>query len=110
MTSKGTTTSIGAKRHFLTIQRAIETRGADGAVLKEWVAVKQVAGSIEPVTGGESFIAEGTSASVQYVIATRPTTGIEPSMRAVLGTRIFEILAVMNVEERNREMKLLCTE
>ena len=33
-----------------------------------------------------------------------------PKMRAILGSRVFQIDAVLNIGERNRELRIFCTE
>jgi len=40
----------------------------------------------------------------------RPNHGITPAMRVLYGTRILNILAIANVEERNRWLILFCEE
>ncbi len=36
--------------------------------------------------------------------------GFRPDMRVRHGGRVFDIIAVMDVEERHREIKLMCVE
>ena len=40
----------------------------------------------------------------------RYLSGIVPKMRVKVGSRIFDILSIINVDERNRELQLMCRE
>jgi head-tail adaptor len=47
--------------------------------------------------------AESTRADVAYRISLRYMSGITPKMQVNYGSRLFDILAAINVNERNRE-------
>ena len=46
----------------------------------------------------------------EFRIIIRYLSGIVPKMRVKYGSRIFDILSVINVSERNRELQLMCRE
>jgi len=66
--------------------------------------------SIEPISGREYFSAQTTQADVTHRINLRYVAGVKPKMRVKYGSRIFDILSVSNVDERNRELQLMCRE
>jgi SPP1 family predicted phage head-tail adaptor len=78
--------------------------------VKQWVDVKQFWGDVRPLTGRESYIAQGTAAEVQFSIPINYAEGIEPEMRVVAGARVFDITAVLPVDGRRKQLELLCTE
>ena len=101
---------IGKLRHRITIERVVETQDADGAVIETWSTYATIQASIEPISGREYFAAQSTQADVTHRIGIRYLSGIVPKMRVKYGSRIFDILSVINVNERNRELQLMCRE
>lgn len=105
----------GKLRHQVTIQSLTAgspTRKPDGTLDAAWTDAigNPVAASIDPVTGKESFLAGGHLAEVDHKIRIRYRAGITAKQRVLFGSRVFDILAVLNWEERNKELLLLCKE
>ena len=101
---------IGKLRHRITIDQVTEIQDTDGAVLESWSQYAVVQASIEPISGREYFAAQSTQADVTHRISLRYRSGITPKMRVNYASRIFDILSVINVGERNRELQLMCRE
>ena len=101
---------IGKLRHRITIQQVSETQDTDGSVIEVWSAYAVVQASLEPVSGREYLAAQSTQADVTHRINLRYLAGIVPKMRVNYDSRIFDILSVINVGERNRELQLMCRE
>jgi SPP1 family predicted phage head-tail adaptor len=100
----------GKLRHGIAIERVAETQDADGSVIEAWSTYATVHGSIEPISGREYFAAQSTQADVTHRIGIRYLSGIVPKMRVKYGSRIYDILSVINIDERNRELQLMCRE
>jgi SPP1 family predicted phage head-tail adaptor len=100
----------GLLRHRLTIEEATDVIGDRGGVSETWSTVAQVAASIAPIGGSERFISQQRFPDVSHEIAIRYRAGITPKMRLTFGARVFDILAVLNVDERNREMRIMARE
>ncbi len=101
---------IGKLRHSITIEQASETQAPDGSVIETWSTFANAQASIEPISGREYFAAQTTQADVTHRSYMRYIPGIVPKMRVKYGSRIFDILSVINVNERNRELQLMCRE
>ena len=101
---------IGKLRHRILIEQAAETREADGSVIDAWSTYATVQASIEPISAREYFAAQSTQADVTHRITLRYLAGVTPKMRVKHGSRLFDILSVINVKERNRELQLMCRE
>jgi SPP1 family predicted phage head-tail adaptor len=101
---------IGKLRHRITIEQAAENQEPDGSVIEMWSIYATAQASIEPVSGREYFVAQSTQADLNHRISLRYVPGITPKMRVNYGSRIFDILSVINVNERNRELQLMCRE
>lgn len=102
--------NIGKLRHRITIQQLTQTPDGAGGYTKSWVPFATVWASVEPISGKEYFEAQQTQSAVTHKIRIRYHTGITPVMRIDFKGRIFGIESVINWEERNRDMMLMCTE
>ena len=100
----------GALRHKIVIQEPTETQDSVGGPDATWSTFATVWASIEPLNGRELFAAQQINAEITARIRIRYLSGVIPKMRVSFGERIFEILSVINLEERNREMELMVKE
>lgn len=100
----------GKLRHRVTIQQATRTRGAGGGYTEKWGEVATVRAAVVPLTGTERIRAMQTEANLTHRIEMRYRAGLTSAMRAVYAGRTFEIRAVIDVEERRREIHLLAEE
>ena len=100
----------GRLRHRIAIERVTETRDTDGSVIETWSTYATVQASIDPISGREYFAAQSVQTDVTHRIVIRYLSGIVPKMRVKYGSRIFDILSVINVSERNGELQLMCRE
>ena len=96
----------GALRHQIWIKGPTITTDANAEVTTAWGTVTVCWAAIEPLRGRE-WIASGMENSeitakgwIRYV------SGIKPTMQVYYGTRTFEIVSVINPDERNRELEL----
>lgn len=94
----------------VTIQQLVTTSDGTGGTTSSWQTFATVWAAIEPLTGGEYFVAQQTTSKVNNKISLRYLDGVKPAMRVLYGTRIYNIEAVMDSEGRRRERQLLCTE
>ena len=101
---------VGPLRHRATIQSYAKTRDAYGAEVETWSDFADVWASIEPLIGREYMAAKQLTADVSHKIRIRYIEGLSPTMRVVFGTRTFEIVSIINVQERNKELVIMATE
>ena len=103
--------NIGALRHQLTIKAINTTEDSYGEVTEDPTTTEcTVWGSIEPLSGRELLLAQQIQATVTHRVRIRYHSGLDPSMQIVFGTRTFDILSIINLEERNRELEIMCRE
>jgi len=98
----------GRLRHPVVIQRL--TEGTLWGEEDSWEDYAAVWASVEPLKGAEYYAAQQVNAEVTGKVVMRYLSGVVPKMRVVFGTRTFEILSVINPDERNRELQLLVKE
>lgn len=100
----------GKLRHRVTIQTQTATQGTFGEPADTWTDVDTVWASVEPLSGREFLDARQMQADVTTRVTIRYLAGVIPSMRVKYGTRTLDILGVVNREERDRTMELMCRE
>ena len=104
----------GKQRHTITIQRPATTSDGLGGFEVTWQNVCTVRASVEPLQGREFFAARQmqTVSTVRFRLRWLKgfTDQISEEMRVLFDGRVFDIQAVINVRERNRELHLMCAE
>lgn len=92
------------------IQTVTETPGALGAT-ESWATTLKLRGRIADYSGYERAEAMAVRAKATNVVYfPRYRSGLTTKNRLVLGSRIFNILAIDNVGGANREMKMYVEE
>lgn len=110
----------GALRHRVTIQAKPVDAGTDdyGAPLDDWAAVYDgVPASILPLGGRELIAAQQVAAGVSTQIAIRYLPGITAKQRVLHPTtccgiaadETYDVIFPQDVEQRHRELHLLCS-
>jgi SPP1 family predicted phage head-tail adaptor len=102
----------GSLRHRITIRRLVDGQDDEfgSATLTPTVFADRVPASVEPLTGKELINADRTEAGVSHRVRIRYMPGIVPKMQVVFNERILNIVSVINKEERNIELELMCLE
>ena len=109
--------AAGQLRHRVTIQQLAAgspQQKASGEPDVTWTDVLSCWASVEPLRGRELFAAQEHHSEITTRILLRggSTTreGITAAMRVSFGGKLYNILAVLNKQERGIEIELLCGE
>lgn len=97
-------------QHRITIQKCVRVIGSDGIAEESWQHHATVWASIEPLRGREYLQSMTVNTEVSTRIRIRYQPDITSSMRVMYNARIYNILSVINLKERNRELELMCAE
>ncbi len=104
----------GKLRHQITIQTLTEgspNLKPSGEPDATWTnTLTGVSASIEPLRGRELFAAQEHHSDITIRVRIRYRAGIIAAQRVLYGSRVLNILAVLNREERNIELELMCSE
>ena len=100
----------GSLRNRITIQEKTVTRNTFGEEVIAWATHCQAWAKVEPLSGREFLESRQIQAEAMVRITLRYQAGIEPEMRVLDGSEIFNIQSVIHVEERGREIQLMCVE
>ena len=101
--------NVGKMRHRITFQKQSEKKDALGGYEDEWTDVVTTWAQITPVSGKEYFT-QMRETTVSHKIYCRYRPGITPQMRIRYGKRLFRIISVLNWEERNEGLTIMCEE
>lgn len=102
----------GELRHRIEIQENTTTTLDDAghARPEAWNTVATVWGAVVPKEGQEFFRALQTQPNMTDMLKIRYYPGLTSAMRMLFHGRALNIQSVVNVEERNIEMHVLCKE
>jgi len=100
----------GDLRHRVTIQRNEPVTDSFGTETEQWVDVVTVWASVEPLSGREFFQSQKENAETTVRIKMRYRSGITSDKRVKFGDNVYEINAVIDIDERHIELHLMCRE
>lgn len=100
----------GELRHRVTVQKVTTLVDRFGDPKPTYSPLATVWASVEPLTAREVLQAGEAAADVTHRVRLRYMPGVSSMGRVVFGDRTFEVTSVINPEERNRELVLLCQE
>lgn len=75
-----------------------------------WVDFAYIWAAIQPLAGREYFSARQENAEVTTRITIRYLKDAKPDMRVMFNEKVYEILSVINQDERNISLVLMCKE
>jgi SPP1 family predicted phage head-tail adaptor len=97
-------------RHRITLQQKQSTTDGEGGFDGNWTDVKTVWASISPIKAIQQFMYKSVNMDGTHLIRVRGLEVVAGWNRVKFGTRVFEILTVENIQERNFEKVLTCKE
>ena len=103
----------GALRQRITLQALVagspqQTPSGESAAV--WTDIVTVYARVSPLSGRELFAAQQYASEVTHAIRVRWRAEITDRMRVKFGTRFFTIHWLRNLDERDIEIELLCSE
>ncbi|MGA9851845.1 MAG: phage head closure protein [Gammaproteobacteria bacterium] len=100
----------GEMKRWITVQQTASSQNARGEEIPTWTTFACVWAKIVPLSGREFLAAQQVEATLTHTITIRYLAGLDPTMRIVYNGRYFDINQVININEEDRQMSLLCTE
>lgn len=101
----------GRLRSRVVLERQSEVQDAMGQRVQEWTPLAIVRASIEPIRGNEFIAASGERAELTTRIRIRYSSDVadlQPRDRVNYGDNLYDIQSVINTDDRNRELQLMC--
>jgi SPP1 family predicted phage head-tail adaptor len=103
-------TPIGERRCPVVVEANSPTTNDLGETIDAWTEVGGAWAKIENQAGRELYLSRQVQPDATAIIKIPYYHGLTTKHRIKYGDRIFDIQAVNNVEERNREHWLTCRE
>lgn len=104
--------NAGKLRHKCRLMTPTHANSA-GTVTTTWGTATVCWGSLEPIRGREwteSHLSENAEVTSRFRMRYPNNVTIVPTMRLDFGSRTFQIVSVINLGERNREIELMLKE
>lgn len=99
----------GALNERITIQQQSTSQNAIGEIAQTWSDVATVWAEIKDITGREYTIANAAQNEVQTRIRIRYRDGLLPAMRAMHGSIVYNVQAVLNPSGAKDDLVLMCS-
>lgn len=100
----------GDLRHRITFQTNTPTVNSSGETVDTFADAFTVWGAIEPLSGNRLFAAQQANSEAKGVVRVRYRDDILATMRMLYGTRILQIISIINPDTRPIELLLLFKE
>lgn len=102
--------NAGKLRKAITIQQHTNTSDEYGAQVLTWSSFGTDRwAQIEPLNGREYFAGQQFQSKVDTRFTIRYVSGITPKMRVFYNSMAYDIEAIINIDERNKTLQLMCS-
>ena len=102
--------NAGSLNKYITLQQSTRVSDGMGGFTLSYVDVDSVWAAIWPVSANETVAANATTMVISHRIRIRYRSVLKPSWRIKFGARYFAIVSIINPNERNEWLDLLCKE
>lgn len=100
---------IALLRDRLTLEQTIRTPDGGGGAAIAWEPVAELWAHVRPISGDERLRHDQITARLTHTVWIRRRPGVVPAMRLRQGSRIYDIVAVLDTPSRTH-LKCLCEE
>lgn len=94
----------------LTLQYPVRTPDTMGGFAVVWTTAAEIFGAIWPVSASETVQAGQATMTITHKIRIRYRANVKASWRIKFGSRYFSIVGIINPNESNKLLDLLCRE
>jgi SPP1 family predicted phage head-tail adaptor len=98
----------GRRQHFVRIEKPVTVKSPSGAPTVTWQLFKPMWVSIRTIQGYKKQSAQASWPGSDTSIGMDFIEGILPTMRIVYGDKIYSIMSIDNIDERNRDINFVC--
>ena len=102
--------SIGKMRYRVKVENSTNTRDAGGGISQSFSPVTYIYANIKPTNANSTYRQGMVQEKVTHEVTIRYMNNISTNSRVTYGTRNFNVKGIVNVDERDRFLKLLCEE
>lgn len=100
----------GSLNNKIIFQEQSSGKDAAGEITNTWTNILTTWASIQTISGKEQFLSNQNFTTLSHKLRVRYSKLINSKQQILFGTRIFKILAVLNIYEKNKELEILVEE
>ena len=100
----------GQLRHLVTLQKPVRNEAADGEIRNTFINVENVYAKIYFSRGREFILSREQHADIIAKVTIRYRPEVTRAWRVLFGKRELDIVHVVDVGDRKRELELMCKE
>ena len=100
----------GDLRNYVAFKTASEAEDGLGGITQTWATTFSDWVAIWPLSANENVENLRVGADITHRVRMRYRSGVLHKMRVVWGTRTLEVKSVINKDERNHTLDLICVE
>jgi SPP1 family predicted phage head-tail adaptor len=101
--------NIASLSERLTLEQPVRTADGGGGAAMTWETVAELWAHVRPISGDERLRHDQLAGRLTHELHIRHRPGVVPAMRFRQGTRVYEIVAVLEPRRRTW-LKCLCEE
>lgn len=101
--------NAGKLRKLITIQQQGISSDEFGAQVITWSTYYIAWADAQPLQGREYFAGQQFQSKVDTKFVLRYVAGVTPKMRILCNSLPYDIESVINIDERNRELHIMCS-
>lgn len=98
--------TAGMLRNKLTVERLTRSADGMGGYTKSWSSVQTAWMRLKPLSGSERLHAQHLEATTTHRAYCRATVDVQTEDRLTKGSRVFNVRAVLDLEERGKFYEL----
>jgi SPP1 family predicted phage head-tail adaptor len=102
--------NIGSLNKRVVLQHSTKSSDLMGGFLLAWIDVATVFAALWPTSAAEQVQAMQNTMTISHRIRMRYRSDIKPSWRIKFGNRYFAIVSIINPNEKNEVLDLMCKE
>ena len=102
--------SIGELRSLLTLETPVDVADDNGGETRGYLAVAQIWGSVQPVSGQRAFAGDREEQAISHRIAIRWRADVANPARLRLGDRLYLVRAAFDPDGKKSRLTCLCEE
>jgi SPP1 family predicted phage head-tail adaptor len=102
--------NIGTLNKRIILQQSTRVSDGMGGFSLTWVDVATVFASMWPLSAAETVEAMKTTMTISHRIRIRYRGDLRSSWRVKFGNRYFSIVSIINPNEKNQMLELMCKE
>jgi SPP1 family predicted phage head-tail adaptor len=103
-------TQASQAQHYIYIQTKTATTDEEGGFSENWQSGNAIPAAISPIQARQVFQYKSVNVDATHLIKVRGRTTVSEKDRILYGIRVFEILTIENIQERDFVKVITCME